>query len=204
MMTDSVDRRWTSVREVESIVTKRLLLRDFRLDDLAEVQAFASDPEMVTYMDWGPNTPEQTMAFLGTKIAAAAESPRSQWAFAVEHASVLIGNVELHVDDRQHRRGSMGYTIARPAWGQGFGTEAAGAVLRFGFDRLGLHKVSATCDPANIGSVRVLEKIGMRREGHLTEHMMIRGEWRDRLLYAAIDDLGLAGPDDRDEMTKSF
>ena len=48
----------------------------------------------------------------------------------------------------------MGYTIARPAWGQGFGTEAAGAVLRFGFDRLGLHKVSATCDPANIGSVQ--------------------------------------------------
>jgi [ribosomal protein S5]-alanine N-acetyltransferase len=128
---------------VEQMRTRRLVLRDFRTEDRDAVQAFASDAGVVTYMDWGPNTPEQTVAFLATKIAAAAESPRSQWAFAVEHASVLIGSIELVVEDRQHGRGAMGYTLARPAWGQGFGTEAAGALLRFGFDRLGLHKISA-------------------------------------------------------------
>jgi RimJ/RimL family protein N-acetyltransferase len=59
-------------------------------------------------------------------------------------------------------------------------------MLRFGFDELGLHKISATCDPDNRGSARVLEKIGMRREGVLRDHFLIRGQWRDRLLWAVV------------------
>jgi RimJ/RimL family protein N-acetyltransferase len=59
-------------------------------------------------------------------------------------------------------------------------------VLAFGLNAGGLHRVTATCDPENAGSIRVLEKIGMHREGHLHDHYLIRGEWRDRLLYAAI------------------
>jgi ribosomal-protein-alanine N-acetyltransferase len=176
------------VTVVEEIVTERLVLRPFRLGDLDAVQAFASDPAVVVFVEWGPNTPAQTRTFLTEAVAAAAQDPRSRWVYAIEHAAAVIGSIELVVDDRQHGRGSLGYTVARPSWGRGFATEAAGALLHSGFDRLGLHKVSATCDPGNTGSARVLEKIGMRREGLLAEHMLIRGERRDRLLYAALDD----------------
>ena len=76
--------------------------------------------------------------------------------------------------------------ISRDRAGSGYATEAAAAVLRFGFDTLGLHRIWATCRPENLGSSRVLEKIGMQREGHLRDHVMVRGAWQDSLLYAAI------------------
>jgi ribosomal-protein-alanine N-acetyltransferase len=76
--------------------------------------------------------------------------------------------------------------LARRSWGNGYATEAAAAVLAFAFGPLGLHRVAATCDPANIGSRRVLEKSGLQYEGHLRDYLRIRGEWRDRLLFAAL------------------
>jgi RimJ/RimL family protein N-acetyltransferase len=174
---------------VDEIRTTRLVLREFRPDDHAAVHRYAADPEVVRFQDWGPNTPAETTMFLTMVRTAAAATPRTRWALAVIRAAddTMIGACELHVEDAGHRRGSMGYTLARDAWGQGYATESAAALLRFGFDRLGLHKISATCDPANGGSVRVLEKIGMTFVGRLQDHFLVRGEWRDRLLYAAID-----------------
>jgi RimJ/RimL family protein N-acetyltransferase len=83
----------------------------------------------------------------------------------------------------------MGYLISPAAQGQGYATEAARALLDFGLTTGGLHRITATCDPENTGSVRVLEKIGMSREGHLRDHFLIRGAWRDRLLYAKLAQL---------------
>jgi ribosomal-protein-alanine N-acetyltransferase len=174
---------------VDEIRTTRLVLREFRPDDHAAVHRYAADPEVVRFQNWGPNTPAETTMFLDMVIAAAAATPRTRWALAVIRAAddTMVGACELHVDEPDHRRGSMGYSLARDAWGQGYATEAAAALLRFGFAGVGLHKISATCDPDNVGSVRVLEKIGMTREGQLQDHFLVRGEWRDRLLYAAID-----------------
>jgi RimJ/RimL family protein N-acetyltransferase len=66
-------------------------------------------------------------------------------------------------------------------------TEAARAVLRFGFTELKLHRIFATCRPANIGSARVLEKLGMQREGHFRQHRWMKGAWHDSYLYAILD-----------------
>ena len=168
--------------------TPRLLLRPFRAGDHAAVHAFAADPQVVRWMDWGPNTPEETAVFLGISLQSEHETPRTHYRFAVVRSAddAVIGSAELHIESPEHRRGAMGYLIATPAQGQGFATEAARAVLTFGFEQAGLHRISATCDPENAGSARVLEKIGMQREGHLRDYFHIRGEWRDRLTYAAI------------------
>jgi ribosomal-protein-alanine N-acetyltransferase len=168
--------------------TARLFLRPFRAADHAQVHAFAGDPEVVRWMDWGPNTPAETSVFLDIALRSEAETPRRSWKFAVVRSSdeAVIGSAELHIESHEHRRGSMGYLIAPAAQGQGYATEAAQAVLDFGHTEGGLHRISATCDPENVGSARVLEKIGMRREGHLHDHYLIRGEWRDRLLYASL------------------
>jgi RimJ/RimL family protein N-acetyltransferase len=169
--------------------TPRLRLRDFRGTDHAAVHAFAADPEVVRYADWGPNTPQDTTDFLAEAVRDAGRQPRIRYALAVVDRTTdrVLGSIELRVTSDAHRRGEMGYAIAPAYWGRGFATEAAAALLRLGFDRVGLHKVAATCDPANVASARVLMNIGMRREGYLHHHMRIRGEWRDRLLFGATD-----------------
>lgn len=169
-----------------TITTDRLLLRPFRASDFEAVHAYAGDPAVVRFMDWGPNTMAETRAYVDRVLAP----PAGQYPFAVVRTAdgMLLGGAELQMASVEHRRADIGYVLSRDAWGNGYATEAAAALLRFGFDRLGLHKLSATCDPENAGSARVLEKIGMHREGLLRAHFLIRGEWRDRLLWAALRD----------------
>jgi RimJ/RimL family protein N-acetyltransferase len=189
------------------LTTARLFLRPFRAGDHADLHAIAGDPEVVRWMDWGPNTAEDTGVFLGYALAAELEIPRRTWKFAVVRRAdqSFIGSAELHIESPEHRRGTMGYLISPAAQGQGYATEAAQAVLDFGLAPArdvgpdpgrdpgpgvgGLHRITATCDPENAGSARVLEKIGMSREGRLRDHLLIRGEWRDRLMYARLAQL---------------
>ncbi|GAA1821565.1 GNAT family protein [Actinomadura chokoriensis] len=168
--------------------TPRLLLREFRTGDHAAVHAFAGDAEVTRYTDWGPNSTVDTTAFMTEVVQDAAALPRHRFGLAVaelEHGT-LIGSVELQVTSTSHRRAEIGYVLHRQWWGRGYAGEAAAALLDFGFEELGLHKITATCDPRNTASARVLAKIGMRREGHLRDHLYLRGRWHDRLLYAAL------------------
>jgi [ribosomal protein S5]-alanine N-acetyltransferase len=171
--------------------TTRLRLRPFRADDHAALHAIAGDPEVVRWMDWGPNTPEETGIFLTYALESDRATPRRTWKFAVVRRAddMLIGSAELHIESPEHRRGTMGYLIAPAAQGRGYATEAAQALLDFGLTGGGLHRITATCDPENAASARVLEKIGMTREGRLRDHFLIRGAWRDRLLYAKLGQL---------------
>ncbi|GIE33146.1 N-acetyltransferase [Actinoplanes italicus] len=164
------------------LTTARLRLRPFRIEDAPAVHAYAADPEVVRYMDWGPNTAADTERFMAEAVTPA----DGVHLFAVERDGAVIGAVQVRVTSVLHARGEMGYVLARPAWGHGYATEAAAAVLGFAFDRLDLHRLAATCDPGNEGSRRVLEKAGLSYEGHLRDYLHIRGEWRDRLLFAAI------------------
>jgi [ribosomal protein S5]-alanine N-acetyltransferase len=170
------------------LVTSRLLLREFSGSDHEQVHVYAADPEVSRFMLWGPNRPEETVAFLAGVRAEASAEPRTNYTLAVvvRASGELVGTVHLGETSAEHRRGELGYVLAQAHWGRGYATEAATVVLRFGFTTLNFHKIIATCDPDNVASARVLEKIGMHREGHLRRHVLIRGEWRDRLLFAAL------------------
>ena len=158
--------------------TSRLRLRDFELGDYQAVHAFAADLAVVRHVEWGPNTPQETQAFLQEASASAGVSPRRRYALAVvvqADGEMLIGSIELQVVSFEHHRGEIGYVLARESWGHGYATEATGRLLAFGFNELGLHKISATCDPENRASVAVLTKNGMRQEGVLRDHIYVRG-----------------------------
>jgi [ribosomal protein S5]-alanine N-acetyltransferase len=161
-------------------------LRPFTMDDLAASHAYASDPEVCRYVTWGPNSIEDTQAFLDEVLREPEAQPRTSYTLAITAAEQLLGTVNLTVVSSEHARGQLGYVLRRDAWGRGWATAAATAMVRFGFEQLGLHRVEATCDPANVASARVLEKAGMTREGLMRDHMLTRGSWRDSLLYAAI------------------
>ena len=169
--------------------TTRLRLRDFELGDYQAVHAFATDRAVVSYVEWGPKTEEETQAFLREARASAEVSPRRRYALAVvvqSNGERLIGAIELRVVSFEHRRGEIGYVLARESWAHGYATEATRRLLAFGFNELGLHKISATCDPENRGSVAVLAKNGRQQEEVLRDHIYVRGQWRDRLLFSVI------------------
>lgn len=172
------------------LATPRLRLREYTDDDFPAVHAYASDAEVTRYMRWGPNSEEDTRAFLRLGAAQRGERPRRHFDLAITLAADgrLVGGGGLHVAEPEHRGAFMGYVLHRDHWGRGYASEAARAMLAFGFERLGLHRIWAVCDPANTISARVLEKIGMRREGHLREHRWEKGRWVDELLYAVLAD----------------
>ena len=168
--------------------TQRLILREFQGDDFDAIHAYGSDPEVSRYMVWGPNTPEETRAFLERTLDAQAVWPRRAVSAAVELADGggLIGAAELRVIDPDNRTGEFGYTFHRDAWGQGYGPEAASALLRQGFEQLGLHRITATCDVRNRRSWRAMETLGLRREALFRKDVRVKGRWRDTYLYALL------------------
>ena len=172
-----------------TLTTERLVLREFTEGDWQAVHEYASDPEVVGYVHWGPNTEEETRDFIRRAMASYREKPRRDWQFAVilKEEDRLIGACDIHLLDRRHQEASIGYCFNQHYWGKGYATEVARRLLAFGFEELKLHRISATCDPQNKGSVRLLEKAGMRREGRLRQHKWVKGRWRDYFLYAILD-----------------
>lgn len=169
------------------IRTPRLLLREFTPADLDDVHVYAADLATVRYMDWGPNTLEQTRTFLGEEIARASAAPRTHIGLAVQHleSGRVIGSIRLGL--QPHRNADMGYCYASAWWRQGYGFEAARALAAHAFATLGVHRLWATCDVRNTGSFAIMEKLGMRREGLMKANQPAQGGgWRDTYLYAVL------------------
>ena len=168
--------------------TRRLILREYTLDDWPAVDAYTSNPQVVQYMSFGPTTPEQTREHLQWAITAAAEQPRSLYELAVvlRAEQRLIGTATLQVDSRERRQANFSYLFHPDYWGQGYATEAIRRLIHFGFTELHLHRVADDVDARNLASVRVMEKLSMRREGHLRETIWKDGRWYDEYLYAIL------------------
>jgi ribosomal-protein-alanine N-acetyltransferase len=172
------------------IQTARLLLREFVPGDFEDVHALTRDPEVARHSSWGPLSEEETKAWLAQTLEAAQTQARTVFEVAVtlrENPAHVIGTAHLSIRDRASREGVLGYSFHRGFWGQGYATEAASALLRLAFTRLDLHRVCATASPENTGSHRVLEKIGMQREGTLRQNVWLRDHWRDSVLYAMVE-----------------
>lgn len=174
-----------------TLTTKRFILREFREKDWPAVHEYASDPEVVRYLSWGPNTEQDTGGFVRRAIARQREQSRQNYEFAVvlKAEDKLVGHCGIGMSDApHHKEGSIYYFFNSAYWGRGYATEAVNALLEFAFFQLRLHRIFATCDPENGASASVLKKAGMQREGCMRHHERIRGEWRDSLLYAILED----------------
>jgi RimJ/RimL family protein N-acetyltransferase len=176
--------------------TPRLVLREFAEDDAAAIQQYAGDVEVVRYLDWGPNTPEDTAQFLTLVRAARDTAPRTAFHLGIvlKTGGALIGGCRIEIRSAANEHGDLGYVLGRRHWGQGYTTEAVRALVGFGVGRLGLHRLWATCDIDNHASARILEKMGMRREGRLRQIARRHGEWRDSYLYAILGPEWVAEP----------
>jgi [ribosomal protein S5]-alanine N-acetyltransferase len=170
--------------------TERLILRDFVKEDWQRVLEYQSDPLYLRYNDWTERTPEAVQEFIEMFINHQRQEPRIKFQLAVvlKSSNELIGNCGVRMHDIDSHEADIGYELDPKHWNHGYATEAARAVVDFGFSHLGLHRIWASCVAENIGSAHVLEKLGMQLEGRLREHKYFKGRWWDTLMYAVIVD----------------
>lgn len=164
----------------------RLSFRGFISSDISAVHEYASDPEVTRWSTWGPNTLKQTTDFIEDAAQEHLQTDRSTYSLAVELDGKVIGSVAIWVTDSHNRNGALGYTFHRDYWGKGYAPESVSQLLKFGFNALQLDRISATCHPGNLGSIRVLEKSGFILEGRLRSHRLVKGARRDSLLFSIL------------------
>ncbi len=170
--------------------TERLILRDIEEDDWASVQRYASIPIVCRFMAWGPNTEQDSKDFATRAQASRGQDPQKEVHLGIirKDTGEFIGSCGISRRDGRMHEAEIGYCLHPDSWNHGLMTEAAGALVGFGFTGWKVHRIFARIDPENFGSIRVAEKCGMRREGHLLKTDWIKGEWRDMLIYAILDE----------------
>ncbi|MQA72759.1 MAG: GNAT family N-acetyltransferase [Solirubrobacterales bacterium] len=171
------------------IETERLSLRPFEPGDFDAVYAIHSRADVARYLPWRPRDADGVRGALEQKLTRAeliAEGDALNLAAVLRADGALVGDCTLFWLSREHRRGEVGFIFHPDHHGKGLAREAAEAMLRVGFEGLGLHRIIGRLDARNSASARVLERLGMRREAHLVENELVKGEWCDELVYALL------------------
>lgn len=170
------------------IETERLLLRDFVREDWQRVLEYQSDPLYLRYYEWTGRTPEAVQEFVGWFLAHQKQRPRLKYQLAIILKSnhQLIGNCGVRKDEVSAVEADMGYELDPQYWNYGYATEAGHAMVDFGFNHLGVHRIWAACIAENTASAHVLEKLGMKLEGRFRENRYFRSRWWDSLYYGIL------------------
>jgi [ribosomal protein S5]-alanine N-acetyltransferase len=168
--------------------TERLILRDFVKDDWHRVWEYQSDPLYLRYNKWTERSPEAVQEFVGWFLDQQEHKPRIKYQLAVVLKSnhELIGNCGVRMDTGEALEADMGYELDPKHWNQGYATEAAHAIVDFGFHHFGVHRIWAACLADNVASAHVLEKLGLKLEGRFRENTYFKDRWWDSLYYAIL------------------
>jgi RimJ/RimL family protein N-acetyltransferase len=171
------------------IETDRLTLRGYRPTDVEDVFAFHSLPEVTRFLYWEPRTREEVRDVLATKapqLSLTQEHDSLTLAVELRAERTVVGDVHLQWLSERHRQGEIGFVFHPRYQGLGYATEAAREMLRLGFAELRLHRIIGRCDALNVGSARVMERLGMRREAHFIENEIFKGAFGDEYVYAML------------------
>lgn len=167
--------------------SNRLLLREFAVEDASDVQRLAGEWEVARTMLLVPHPYEdgEAEAWIATHRPAYEAGERITWAVVLRGEGALVGCIALHLQPL-HDNAELGYWIGWPHWGLGYATEAAGEVVRHGFEDLRLHRVHSYHFGNNPASGKVLRKVGMRHEGTRPGHYKKWGSYEDRVDYGLL------------------
>lgn len=178
-----------------ALETERLILREMTAADAEALFAVYCDAQWLKY--WGfrvDRSVVDTRARIAQDRLANRRCRRLRWAITLREGGTPVGSAGYYRFMPEHRRAEITYELRESASGNGYMTEAVRAIVRFGFERLGLHSIEAGIDPRNHASIAVVERIGFRREGYLQENYLFDGEFCDTLLYTLLDAPGNREP----------
>jgi RimJ/RimL family protein N-acetyltransferase len=168
--------------------TERLLIRPPCSEDAEQLHAVYGDPEAMRCIPGGAAASiEETRRRVARYIDVQAECGFTLWAVVEKSSGQIIGDCGLFPLEGRGPEVEIAYRFGRAHWGRGYATEAARAFLALGFDGMGFHRIIGRTEARNAPSARVLEKLGMRREGLLVENEWVKGEWQSELVYAMLE-----------------
>ncbi|MGB3717313.1 MAG: GNAT family protein [Candidatus Promineifilaceae bacterium] len=171
------------------LTTDRLVLREYVEDDCPAVLAYQQKPEYLRNYEWTDRSADDVRDFVNMFLDQQRANPRIKFQLATTLRSTgqLIGSCGIRMKSAASREADIGYELDPHYWGQGYAIEAARSIVNFGFAELRLHRIWSWCIADNLGSGRVLEKLGMQCEGRLRENEYFKGRWWDSLVYAILD-----------------
>lgn len=177
-----------SVNSQPTLHTRRLILRPLTLEDAPIVQRLAGRREIAdtTISIPHPYSEEQARQWIAGAADLFAKGKSVIFAVQLKREGSLAGAIGLRDIDTEHLQAELGYWVAVECWGQGYATEAAQAVLTFGFEQLGLNRIYAHHMVRNPSSGRVLVKLGMKEEGVLRQRVRKWGRFEDVVLMALL------------------
>ena len=170
------------------LVTERLVLRALRAADAEAMYAYRSDPEIIRYQGWDPETLADVREFIADNAHYDAYAPGSwrQFAITLRATGQLLGDCGVHVPQDKPEQAEFGITLATAFQRRGYASEALRALLRLVFDTLGKHRAFASVDPRNAASIALFERAGFRKEAHHVESLWLMGEWVDDVIFAML------------------
>jgi len=172
------------------ITTPRLLIRRFQEQDSTDLYEYLSDPAIYHFEPGEPITMEEAK-----EICLRRAQGINFWAVVLQSTQKMVGHLYFAQNEPpEFKTWELGYIFNPHFHNQGYATESSTALICYGFQHMGIHRVVAHCNPKNIASCRVLEKIGMKREGHfrknVTFHTAADGSpiWNDSYEYAILEE----------------
>jgi RimJ/RimL family protein N-acetyltransferase len=182
-----------TLRISQPLRTERLVLRTLTEDDLDDVYAYASRPDVIRYLPWPMRDRAGVKAHLATRLGTTLDNDGDVLVLGVEFPAQsgvraqIIGDITLVLKSAEHRQAEIGWVLNPDFQGEGYATEAASRILTLAFDDLGAHRVIAQLDPRNAGSVALCYRLGMRHEAHFVHDQIFKGSWADTAIYAILD-----------------
>lgn len=171
-----------------NLVTERLIIRPINSDDKNEVFEYRSDTETNKYQGWIPKTIKDVETFIG-KVSKHINSPQTWFQVVIieNETQKIIGDIGMHFFDNENKQVEIGCTLHKDFQNKGYATESLKKVIDYLFDDLKKHRIITSIDPDNKNSVRLVERIGFRKEAHFVESLFLNGQWVDDLIYALIE-----------------
>ncbi len=170
------------------VETERLIIRPITMADKNEIFEYRRDKEINKYQGWIPSSIEDVEEFIA-KVSGELNVPNTWFQFVLIEKETLkiIGDLGIHFIDVENKQAEIGCTLNKDFQNKGYATESVIRVIDFLFNDLEKHRVTASIDPGNKNSIRLVERIGFRKEAHFIESLFIDGEWVDDLIYALIE-----------------
>jgi RimJ/RimL family protein N-acetyltransferase len=167
--------------------TNRLYLRPVSIDDKESIFKYRSDSETNKYQGWIPETIEDVEVFIG-KISVEINEPETWFQFVIfeKESDKLIGDIGLHFMDSENKQVEIGCTLNKDYQGKGYAIEALKIILDFLINTLEKHRIVTSIDPENSNSIRLVERLGFRKEAHFVESLFLNGKWVDDIVFALL------------------
>ncbi|SIS58584.1 GNAT family N-acetyltransferase [Chryseobacterium gambrini] len=174
--------------------TERLLIRDLTLDDKQAVFNYRSDAEANKFQSWIPKTLEDVEQFI-QKNNKEFNQPESWYQVLIteKDTKAVIGDIGIHFFGSENLQAELGITLNKDFQGRGYASEALKGVINFLFSDLKKHRIMASIDPENIDSLKLMERIGFRKEGHFVKSLFWKNNWTDDVIYALLREEWIKG-----------